>query len=67
VNAALARWEEYHAAAALPADLRPAVEPPLLAPLPPPGGADPIVEELQQALADVVGEIERVPERERAV
>jgi hypothetical protein len=55
VNAALSRWDEYDAAAAMPADLRPHVERPTLS-----RGA---LKELQRTLCVFVGELEELWER----
>jgi hypothetical protein len=50
VNAALVRWEEYHTAAALPAEIRPTVEPPVLSWV--------SLQGLQQLLWEVLSEFE---------
>jgi hypothetical protein len=55
VNEALSRWDEYEAAAELPEDCRPLVEPPTL------GRA--ALKELQRMLCAFVGELEEAWER----
>jgi hypothetical protein len=55
VNAALSRWDEYDAAAAMPADLRPQVERPTLG-----RGA---LKKLQGMLVGAIGELEELWER----
>ena len=55
VNEALSRWDEYDAAQEIPEDIRPQVEPPTL--------SRKALKELQQMLADCIGELEAAWER----
>jgi hypothetical protein len=55
VNAALSRWDEYDAAAAMPADIRPIVAPPTL--------SRAALKALQAMLVGVIDELEGAWER----
>jgi hypothetical protein len=56
VNEALSRWDEVHAAAAMPGDLRPP-------PVRQPSVCWPALKELQGMLGEVLGELEEAWER----